>query len=196
MQTQIVTSGHALYSRVTRFIQTTYLERYSAHITHLPVTLVTLADCNDEIYCAAGLRDGSESFFSENYLDKQINQMIGELSKTSVRRYEIVEVTGLASRTPASSITFMRDLIECGGLLGYNWAVFTVTSRLAVLLKRMGLTMIDLGEARVERISNPEQWGTYYEDAPRVFAFPRPVQTSFPAQEHSKENFQKEYVNA
>jgi len=146
---------------------------YDARIANLPKTLVALVDDKDRILAAAGLRTASEAFFSEHYLDQSIETLLGQISRTSLDRKSIVEVSCLASRKPAISVHFMRELVLYGERLGYDWAFFTATSRLEKLLRRMRLPLLSLGEAHADRVPNPEAWGSYYETRPRVLAFGR-----------------------
>jgi hypothetical protein len=165
--------GHPLRPAVSRFIRATYYLIYEARIEALPKTLVALVDAKGKVLAAAGLRDASEPFFSEHYLDAPIECLLSGFSRTPLDRKSVVEVSCLASRAPAISALFMRELVFCGERLGYDWAFFTATSRLDKLLRRMKLPLLDLGEARQDRVPNPENWGSYYETEPRVVAFGR-----------------------
>ena len=158
---------------VSRFIRATYLLNYDARIVHLPQTLIALVDKRNKVHAAAGLRDASEPFFSEHYLDLTIEELLSGVSGHRVERSAVVEVSCLASRTPAISAHFMRALVFHGEELGYDWAFFTATSRLEKLLRRMRLPLFNLGSAGVERVPSPEIWGSYYETDPRVLAFGR-----------------------
>ena len=164
---------HPSRSVVARFIRATYLLNYNAHVVNLPNTLLALVDEDDRVHAAAGLRDASEPFFSEHYLDLPIEVLLSEVSRQRVGRSTIVEVSCLASRTPSISAHFMRALVLHGEELGYDWAFFTVTSRLEKLLRRMRLPLFTLAAASVHRVPSPEVWGSYYETDPRVLAFGR-----------------------
>ena len=168
-----VSSGHALWPVISLFIRTTYLDHYSAQIASLPANIVALVDERNKVLCAAGLRDRSEAFFSELYLDRPIEAVLSELAGRPVERHEVAEVSSLASRTPAASVQFMRELILYGDTLCFNWAFFTATERLQKLLQRIRLPLIDLGAARRDRVPSPELWGSYYETNPRVLAIGR-----------------------
>jgi hypothetical protein len=173
MRLQPVAYDDHLRVRAEQFIRTTYFDSYGARIARLPKRLFALVEGPGRILCAAGLRDGTEGFYSEHYLDAPIEQLVGAHVGHPVARCEIVEVTGLASRSPALSTQFMRDLIQYGDTLGFNWAFFTATSRLEKLLKRIHLPLIELGAASPVRVPSPELWGSYYDTAPRVVAIGR-----------------------
>src|SRR5208337_2129689 len=158
---------------VLHFIRATYLLNYDARIVNLPKTLLALVDKDGKVHAAAGLRDASEPFFSEHYLDLPIEVLLSEVSQRRVSRSSVVEVSCLASRTPSISAHFMRALVLYGEDLGYDWAFFTATSRLQKVLRRMRLPLLNLGAASVDRVPSPEIWGSYYETDPRVLAFGR-----------------------
>jgi Thermostable hemolysin len=168
-----VSPGHPLWLMTSIFIRTTYLDHYGARLASLPTKIVALIDARQKIHCAAGLRDGSQAFFSEFYLDEPIEAVLSRMTAKPVERREIVEVSGLASRTPAASVQFMRELILYGDTLGFNWAFFTATSRLEKLFHRIRLPLIDLGAADPARVPCAEAWGSYYEASPRVLAIGR-----------------------
>lgn len=163
--------GHPLRSNAERLIRAVYALHYNAHVTHFPKMIIALADGKNRIHAAAGLRDFTEPFFSEHYLDEAIEQIIGRTARRRIGREFIVEVSSLASRTPQISVQFMTKLVLYGEELGYEWAFFTVTSRLETLLRRMRLPLFYLGPAQASRVPNPEQWGSYYKTDPRVLAF-------------------------
>ncbi len=169
----LMTSGHTLWPAVSVFIRTAYLDHYGAQLGELPKTIVALTSPSQRILCAAGLREGSEPFFSECYLDAAVESVIGTVTGKPVGRHEIVEVSALASRTPAASVQFMRELILFGDRLGFNWAFFTATDRLQKIFRRIQLPLIVLGEAHAERVADPGSWGSYYDNHPKVFAVGR-----------------------
>lgn len=154
------------------FIRTTYALRYGAVITEFPRRLLALFDANGRVVCAAGLRDARETFFSESYLDAPIELILGQCSGTKVERSAVFEVSTLASQTPCSSAGFVRDIIAFGEAEGFRWSFFTATSRLHLLLSRLGIGPISLGEARADRVAGASHWGTYYASRPRVCAVP------------------------
>ncbi|MGO8955243.1 MAG: thermostable hemolysin [Rhodomicrobium sp.] len=168
-----LTIEHPLMPAAYRLIRAVYALSYDACVTCLPKTVIALVDSRGKIHAAAGFRDSSEPYFSEYYLDAPIDAVIGRVARKRVERDKIVEVSSLASRTPAISVHFLRELVLYGEELGYDWAFFTATSRLEKLLRRMRLPLINLGAASASRVPTPAIWGSYYETDPRVLAFGR-----------------------
>jgi len=181
-----VLPNHRLRPSAERLIKAAYMLSYGAHIRSFPNTLIVLSDRNDKVHAAAGLRDSSEAFFSEYYLDDTIEAVIGGLTGQRVGRKKIIEASCLASRTPAISVNFMRELVLYGGELEFDWAFFTATSRLERLLLRMRLPLITLAKASASRVPDPEIWGTYYETDPRVVAFGREQLLPFLQKQHAR----------
>ncbi len=165
--------GHPLWPITSRFIRSMYDKCFKARIVQIPKRIVALVDQEFRVHCAAGLRDSLEPFFSEYYLDEPVEMKIGAFSGSRVERREIVEVSSFASRTPGSSVRFIRELVSYGEGLGFNWAFFTTTSRLEKLLRKIHLPLIDLGVASSSRVPSPEMWGTYYRTNPKVLAIGR-----------------------
>jgi len=67
----------------------------------------------------------------------------------------------------------VRKIITCGEAAGFDWAFFTATLPLKMLLERMQLILAPIGEANRAVVANPKSWGTYYAFAPRVYAVHR-----------------------
>ncbi len=162
-----------------RLIRAVYSLTYDANVLNVPKTVIALIDEAGKMHAAAGFIDSSEAYFSEYYLDAPVEVIIGAAARKTVDRRKIVEVSCLASRTPAISMQFLRELVLHGERLGFDWAFFTATSRLEKLLRRMRLPLIGLGAASADRVPTPEIWGSYYETDPRVLALAREQLTPF-----------------
>ncbi len=186
MKIQEVLPDHYLRQSSERLIRATYALSYGARVKDLPHTLIVLSDKNDKVHAAAGLRDSSRKYLSEYYLDDKIEAVIGGLTGRPVDRNKIVEVSSLASRTPAISVAFMRGLVLYIEELEFDWAFFTATARLENLLLRMRLPLITLGKACASRIPNPEIWGSYYDADPRVVCLGREQLLPFLTKQRSR----------
>ncbi len=169
---EILGRHHSLRSAADTFIRKTYALRYDAVLTSFPENILALLDSGDRVLCAAGVRDHSEGFFSERYLDSSIEHALSERTGSEVSRRQIFEVSTLASQTPCSSAAFVRQIIAYGEARGFAWSFFTATSRLQMLLGRIGIPSVDLAAALPDRIVQAELWGRYYATHPRVWAVP------------------------
>jgi hypothetical protein len=154
-------------------IQRLYQERYGASLASFAPTIVAELSRTRDVRCAAGIRFAHEPLFLECYLDRPIEEVLQDNLGTRVPRDRIVEVCHLAGAESGSSLTFVRKLTALLHGIGAEWAIFTATEPLRLLLARRGLSMIELGKASVRRVSCPETWGSYFENDPRIMAVTR-----------------------
>ena len=152
------------------FIKSIYTVRYGARLGAFPSRIIALLNDRDEILCAAGLRFGDDGFFSERYLDIPIEDAVSAISARTVDRSAIFEVTTLASRAPLATAQFIAEIGNFGERAGFEWSFFTLTHRLHLMVRRLGITLTYLGEADRRRIADSERWGTYYACQPKVYA--------------------------
>lgn len=173
MRVTLIPRGDGLRPQAEQLIADVYARHYAARITTFPDMLVARIGGDDVIDCAAGLRFAVDGFFSEVYLDMPVEVLLSAIRRSVVRRDRIFEVTSLASRAPHLVGSFLRKIIAGGEAAGFEWAFFTATARLSELLERLNLSLAPLAEADRSRVANPEDWGSYYELAPRVYAVHR-----------------------
>jgi hypothetical protein len=152
------------------FIRNTYAACYGARLETFPSRIIALLDHRDEILCAAGLRFLDDGFFSESYLDAPIEDVVSAILARPVNRNAIFEVTTLASRAPLATAEFISEIGAFGERAGFEWSFFTLTRRLHLMVRRLGIALTYLGEADRRRIADSERWGTYYACQPKVYA--------------------------
>ncbi|MFJ6328788.1 MULTISPECIES: thermostable hemolysin [unclassified Rhizobium] len=149
---------------------------YGAHVSAFPEALIAKFDIDEQQpVCAAGLRFARDGFFSEQYLDQPIEQILSATCEFPVKRAELIEVTSLASCSARHTFGFIRAIILYGQLLGCSWAFFTLTNRLSRLLSHLGVDLIHVANAESQRVSRGADWGSYYSHGPRVFALRNPA---------------------
>lgn len=111
--------------------------------------------------------------FLEQYLDRPIEQVIAArvTDGRAVQRADIVEVGNLAGRGCRSAIYLVAQLPRFLVGKGYRWLTFTGTQRVRDILEGLGAPLLDLGVADPGRLAaGADEWGRYYEAAPRVMA--------------------------
>ncbi len=166
----VVPRSDRLRASVEDQIRRLYWKRYDAVLASFARTIVAELDEAGDVECAAGLRLGQEELFSEAYLDLPVEQALKEHLMRTVSRSRIVEVCHLAGRGSGCSLPFVEKLIGLLRAMDTEWAIFTATRPLRSLLRRSGLTMIDLGQADRNRVADPAVWGSYFEHDPRIMA--------------------------
>jgi hypothetical protein len=170
LKTALLTNDDPRRHVAEEFIKNTYMARYGARLETFPSRMIALLDDRDYILCAAGLRFFDDGFFSERYLDTSIEDAISATLTRTVNRSAIFEVTTLASRAPLATAEFIAEIVAFGERAGFEWSFFTLTRRLHVMVRRLGIALTYLGEADRRRIADAERWGTYYASQPKVYA--------------------------
>jgi hypothetical protein len=170
LKTALLTSDDPRRHPVEDFIKKIYAARYGARLETFPSRIIALLGNRDEILCAAGLRFLEDGFFSERYLDTPIENAVSAISARAVDRSAIFEVTTLASQAPLATAEFIAEIGAFGERAGFEWSFFTLTRRLHLMVRRLGIALTCLGEADRRRIADSERWGTYYASQPKVYA--------------------------
>ena len=147
MQAAIISRDHDLRSAAEQLIAEVYALHYSARITAFPATLIAMIGDGGAPLCAAGLRFAADGFFSECYLDAPVDAVLSALRRYPVAREKVFEVTSLASRAPHTIGPFLRKIIACGEAAGFEWAFFTATAPLKLILERLSLSLLPLAAA-------------------------------------------------
>jgi hypothetical protein len=169
-RTAILTNNDARRHSAEEFIKNTYAARYGAKLEAFPSRIITLLNHRDDILCAAGLRFLDDGFFSECYLDAPIEDVVSAISARAVNRSSIFEVTTLTSRAPLVTAEFIAEIGIFGERAGFEWSFFTLTRRLHLMISRLGIDPVFLGEADRRRVADSKRWGTYYACRPKVYA--------------------------
>ena len=170
LKTAVLTKDDPRRQPAEDFIKKIYAARYGARLETFPSRIFVLLDDRDEILCAAGLRFFEDGFFSERYLDTPIENAVSAISARPANRNTIFEVTTLASRAPRATTEFIAEIGGFGEKAGFEWSFFTLTRRLHLLVRRLGIPLTYLGEADRRRMADSERWGTYYASEPKVYA--------------------------
>jgi hypothetical protein len=165
----LVTKDHPARARVEALIAGVYAHEYGATVTTFADLLIALPGPDGNFRAAAGLRIGGD-FFSEVYLDQPIEEVLSKCWQPPATRDEIAEVTTLAATHPNASLALISAITSHLRSQGVRFAFFTVTERLAHLLKRVGVPAQELTIARSDRIGNAQDWGLYYAANPKVMA--------------------------
>jgi hypothetical protein len=106
----------------------------------------------------------TDTLYLEHYIDQPIESQLG------CSRPDVVEVGGMVSQQPGGSRHLIASLTGLLQASGYTWSVFTATTPLRNVFRRLGIPIRDLGLATPDCVPNPADWGRYYETAPRVTA--------------------------
>jgi len=153
---------------VEAFIYDRYWCTYQATLDSYSDCLLTLFSDDGRPLAAAGLRGQSEGFFSERYLDEPIDLAASRAIGLSVERTAVLEIANLACANSHAVFPLMSCVLVHGRENGYSCGVFTATSRLRRIFRRLNLPLTYLGPASLHRVEDVGKWGTYYAADPKV----------------------------
>lgn len=180
MRTTVVEDNDAeteeLYEKSLAHIRQSYRTTFDATIETRPPRLVVTLARNGEISCAAGIRCNDEGFFSQQYLDAPVDELIAQNSGVAVELSGVLEVGGFACATPFAAYPTLRAVFEWGRSQGIGWGLFTATEEVRRLIRRARITPVLLARADATRVADPTLWGSYYAHDPWVCAFRDPAQ--------------------
>lgn len=159
-----------------QFIRDIFHSHYGARVRNCMPQLLELAAIDGRLLAALGLRPaGSETLFLETYLEQAVEHQLGAALAPlgiNVRREQIMEVGNLAASHAGGARWLIIALTAYLQGAGYDWVVFTALPGLRNSFRKLGLHMIPLGPARLERLPARQQsdWGRYYDGGPEVVA--------------------------
>lgn len=160
--------NHPDRSRLEHAIRTVFLAEYGARVPSFPDHLVATLDSRGQPAAVAGLRFAEDGLFSDVYLDGPVDRVLGKALGRAVSRRQIVEFSSLAAPRAGAALPLVAAAIQLCLADGRAFGLFTATARLRGLLRRAGLSAVDLGPALRERAAHPAAWGSYYLHDPRV----------------------------
>jgi Thermostable hemolysin len=169
----VVSRSSELRGAVEAAIRTRYRRDYQAVLRTWPATLVADIGATGRVECAAGVRFGPQMLFAEHYLDHPIDLALRRETGEAVERERIVEVCHLVAPRAGCALSFVRRLIDFICAADADWAIFTATRPLRRLLARSRMDMVELARAERGRVSEPGDWGSYFDHDPRVMAVSR-----------------------
>lgn len=180
MRTTIAVDGdpatQPIFEQALQHIARSYQSTFCAETRIRPSRLVIATARSGEVVCATGIRCHEETFFSQQYLDLPVGELLSRRTGLKIRPNAILEVGGLACSTPFAAYPTLQAVFEWGRERDITWGLFTATTEVRRLIQRVKIAPLMLAPAEASRVENPEQWGDYYDHDPWVCAFRDPVQ--------------------
>jgi hypothetical protein len=182
MRTTIAVDGdpttQPLFDQALEHIARSYRRAFSADTRIRPSRLVITTAGTGEVACATSIRCHDEAFFSQQYLDVPVGELLSRRTGLAVVPEAILEVGALACSSPFSAYPTLRAVFQWGRERGIGWGLFTATAEVRRLIHRARITPLMLAPAEAKRVQEPCLWGDYYDHDPWVCAFRDPVQTA------------------
>ena len=155
---------------VESFVSDVYRERYGAALRSFFPHLLAYRDSDGRLAAAVGVRAGGEGpLFVEHYLDAPVEQVMAHQQIAQIDRRLIVEAGNFAATTPGIARELILQLALTLQSAGMTWVLLVATRQLRNAFERLHLPMIELAEARAERLGDAGgDWGSYYASRPRL----------------------------
>ncbi|MCU0727256.1 MAG: thermostable hemolysin [Planctomycetes bacterium] len=161
-------------ARLEAFVSETYRAAYGARVTHFLPVLLGIEGCGPGgLVGVIGVKPGSAPgpFFLESYLAEPAERAVSRAMGRAVPRTDMAEVGNLSSRARGAGRALISAMCDHLEWVGIAHAVFTGTRALRNCFARLGVRGHDLGPADGRRLGAAlADWGTYYEQDPRVTA--------------------------
>lgn len=173
LQVLMMSEGSVHRQSVEAMIAHDFQMHYQAQITSFMPTLMGLQNDQGAIVAALGLRDpvNGESYV-EHYLNVSVEQVLSSALAQSVQRDSLMEIGNFAVTEVGAGRWLITALTAVLASMDKRWAVFTCRPELRNAFKRLGVDLVDLGEAHKTRLPTQDQqaWGRYYDKMPHVMA--------------------------
>lgn len=167
---RFVDPGDPDRAEVEAFIAGVYHDRHGATLRSFFPHLIAYRDSDGQLAAAVGVRAGGEGpLFVEHYLDVPVEQAMSQQGLARVDRRRVVEVGNFAATTPGIARELILQLALTLQSAGMDWVLLVATQQLRNAFERLHLPMLDLAEARAERLGDASgDWGRYYASRPRL----------------------------
>lgn len=166
-------TGALRRAEAEHFVYRCFERHYGARIGHFMPLLMGLSSGDGELGAVLGLRPaGDEPLFLETYLERPVEEVLGQRVGAAVARERIMEVGNLAVSHPGGGRWLITALTAYLTTTPFEWVVFTIGPALQNAFTRLGLRLVDLGAADPAALPARERrdWGSYYDQRPRVMA--------------------------
>ena len=170
MQVEFLSWHDAGWQAAARMIEHHFARVHNAAIKLPRLRLAVARSSQGEILGAAGTRDHTQGFFSQTYLDRPLADEITTRAGWPVRDADLIEVVSMACPAPMATLPLIEAITAQGRVEGRSWGLFTATGPLMRLLRRTGVPLMPLVQARPDRLADASVWGRYYDSEPWVCA--------------------------
>lgn len=145
-----------------------YREAFGANLSP---NFAAYISCRTERESTAALgyaRAGTDPLFLEAYLDQPVEALVSAAHSRPVARTEIIEIGNFAAVSPQAMILLWGAAANDLSALG-EVAIATLTRPLRHMFRRIGVPIVDIAEARPDRLGPAAaDWGGYFDQDPRI----------------------------
>ncbi len=167
-----VDQAHPRRSEVEEVVRCQYRRVHEARRCHFLEHLLVIETQRHGPRAVVGVQRAAASpMFLESYLDRPVEEVLGQHLEARVSRDRIVEIGTLASRDPRNATLLMVLTVVWLAGYGAECGVFTATRAVRHRLGGVGVPLHELASADPAKLGPlASEWGRYYEQDPRVVA--------------------------
>ncbi|WDD98802.1 thermostable hemolysin [Thalassomonas actiniarum] len=168
--------GSEDYENIVNLVTESYASIHKADVTPTPDEFVFMqvAESEQENYAGAyGITYPKfNCLFSEQYLDRPVEQIAYEITGDFVDRQHICEIGSFSSfGYKSAAYKLLETLPHILWSKGMRFTLVTLTPIVEKMINKLGYTYHPVGVADITKLSagQREKWGSYYEHKPVVF---------------------------
>ena len=154
------------------FIQQQYKKHFDAEIQQFfPVLISVYHTSSDNLLASVGIRYADqEDLFSEQYLAKPVEHLLGKQAGKKVQRSSVIELGHFALAHRRHLVPVVRAIAQFIGQLRVDWAVYTLSQPMVNAVNRLQIPTQFLGFAEADKLHDQDNnWGQYYHLNPAVY---------------------------
>jgi len=168
----VATPGDPQRGELESFVRGAFARKHAADVQSFMPSLLSFRDTTGTLCGVMGLRPAEFGpLYLERYLDAPVEGALSRAAGQPVPRRQIVEVGNLAGRNCRAAMRMVAQLPAYLLAQDFRWIVFTATRTVREILFGFGAPLVELARAEPARVAaSPDDWGTYYDTDPRVYA--------------------------
>jgi len=168
----VAVPGDPQRGELESFVRGAFARKHAADVQTFMPSLLSFRDTTGTLCGVMGLRTAEFGpLYLERYLDAPVEEALSRAAGQPVPRHQIVEVGNLAGRNCRAAMRMVAQLPAYLLAQDFRWIVFTATRTVREILLGFGAPLVELARAEPARVAaSPDDWGTYYDTDPRVYA--------------------------
>jgi hypothetical protein len=150
---------------IKNFITNIFFERHQAKVNYFQDNFLVISE-NFQIVAVIGYKMAEKNvLLIESYTDAPVDKLLNNIT-----RDKIIEVGNLSSVGSGLGQIIISSLVVFLSEQDYHWLFLTAPEKILNTMKKIGLSFTVVSEANKSDVSNPDDWGTYYDNKPYVIA--------------------------
>lgn len=179
MKIKIISKSSKDWHQAVNLVRNKYLRTFNADVlpnpdyfwvSTLPSQRNNDNNDNTQIVACVGMTFGYKKFFSEQYLDESIEQILARLEGKPVSRDRIAEIGSLGAIDYGIGSELLRSAYPIFRSLGKQYILCTATKPLKRILHKLSFHFepIQISDYRRLGENAKEKWGKYYDKLPET----------------------------